>query len=73
MSLVTVFNTFNPLEAQLICSRLDAAGLNAVVTNETSALSTEGYSMTVGGVQVQVPDSQVESAREIIAAKDEQV
>jgi len=70
MSLVTVFTTFYPIEAQLICSRLDAAGLLATVTNETPALSVEGGAMAVGGVHVQVPEGQAETAREIIAAKD---
>jgi hypothetical protein len=70
MPLVTVFTTFNPIEAQLICSRLDAAGLLATVTNEAAALSVEGGAVTVGGVHVQVPDAQAESALEIIASKD---
>ena len=71
MSLVTVFTTFSPIEAQLICSRLDAAGLLATVTNEASALSVEGGAVTVGGVHVQVPEAQAGQAREIIDAKDE--
>ena len=70
MSLVTVFTTFNPVEAQLICSRLDAAGLLATVTHETAALSVEGGALATGGVRVQVPEAQAENAREIIAAKD---
>ncbi len=70
MSLVKVFTTFNPVEAQLICSRLDAAGLLASVSNEAVALNVEGGAFSVGGVHVQVPEDQVESAREIIAAKD---
>jgi len=71
MSLVTVYTTFSPIEAQLICSRLDAAGLLATVTNEAAALSVEGGAITVGGVHVQVPEGQAEHAREIIAAKDD--
>ena len=71
MSLVTVFTTFSPIEAQLICSRLDAAGLLAAVTNEASALNVEGGALTVGGVHVQVPEAQAQQAREIIEAKDD--
>ena len=70
MSLITVFTTFSPIEAQLICSRLDAAGLLATVVNEAVALNVEGGAVTVGGVHVQVPDDQAENALEIIAAKD---
>ncbi len=73
MSLVKVFTTFNPVEAQLICSRLDAAGLLASVSNEAVALNVEGGAFSVGGVHVQVPEDQAESAREIIAAKDADV
>ncbi len=71
MELVTVFRTFSPAEAQLIRSRLEAAGFLAEVTHELSALSTDGYSMTTGGVQVQVPADQAENARALIAASDE--
>jgi hypothetical protein len=66
MKPVTVFKSFNPVEAQLIRSLLDSAGLLATVVHETAALSTEGYAMSVGGIEVQVPEDQAEAAREII-------
>ena len=68
MSPVTVFQTFSPAEAQLVRSRLDAANIDAVVTHELAALSMEGYSMTTGGILVQVPEEQAEAAREILNA-----
>jgi hypothetical protein len=71
MELVTVFRTFNPGEAQLIRSRLEAAGLMAEVTHELSALSIDGYSMSAGGVRVQVPADQVDDARALISNRDE--
>lgn len=71
MDLVTVFRTFNPAEAQLIRSRLEAAGLNAEVTHELAALSMEGYSMTTGGVWVQVPADQAEEAKQLIDSAEE--
>lgn len=71
MDLTTVFNTFNPAEAQLIRSRLEAAGFTAHVTHELSALTTEGYSMTTGGVRVEVPSEQAEDARKLILASEE--
>jgi hypothetical protein len=70
MELVTVFNTFNLGEAQLICSRLEAAGFNAQVTHELAALSMEGYSMATGGIRVQVPADQAAEARELISASE---
>jgi len=63
MKLVTVFSGFNPAEAQLVRSRLDAAGFHATVANELSALSMEGYSMAVGGINVQVPEAEADEAR----------
>ena len=63
MKLVTVFSGFNPAEAQLVRSRLDAAGFHATVANELSALSMEGYSMAVGGINVQVPETEADEAR----------
>lgn len=67
MALVTVFRTFNPAEARLICSRLEAAGFLAVVTHELAALSIEGYSMAAGGVLVQVNETDAEDARTLLA------
>lgn len=70
MSLITVFNTWNPMEAQLIRSRLDAAGLFVTVTHEAAALMTEGSAMATGGIKVQVPEEEADDAREILLAKD---
>ena len=70
MSPVTVFQTFNPAEAQLVRSRLDAADIQAIVTHELSALSMEGYSMSTGGVRVQVPADQGEEAQALLALPD---
>jgi len=69
MELVTVFSAFNPAEAQLVRSRLEAAQFHAVVTNELSALSMEGYAMAAGGILVQVPDLEAADAKEFLAAE----
>jgi len=66
MKLVTVYRAFNPADAQLIRSLLEAAGIPAMVADETAALSTEGYSMTTGGIRVQVAEEHVEDARYLI-------
>ena len=68
MSLVTVFRSFSPAEAQLIRSRLEASQFHAVVTHELSALSLDGYSMAAGGILVQVPEAEAADARELIAS-----
>lgn len=66
MDLVTVFTSLNLAEAQLIRSRLEAAGLHVLVADEMSALSIEGYSLATGGIRVQVPDVDAELALELI-------
>jgi len=71
MAMVTVLNTFNPAEAQLIRSLLEAEGLQPEIKNELSALSMDGYAMAVGGVEVQVPADEAEEARALIAAGDQ--
>ena len=69
MGLVTVASAFNPAEAHLIRSRLDAAQFHSVVTHELSALSLDGYAMAAGGILVQVPEAEAADAREFLEAK----
>ncbi|HEY6167831.1 MAG TPA: DUF2007 domain-containing protein [Verrucomicrobiae bacterium] len=71
MNLVTVFSAFNPGEAQLIRSRLEAAGFDAVVSHELASLSLDGYAMAAGGILVQVPEAEAADARELLAAPAE--
>jgi hypothetical protein len=66
MKLVTISTAFNPADAQLTRSRLDAAGFHAVVTNELSALSLDGYALAAGGIRVQVPESEAADAKEFL-------
>lgn len=66
MSLVTVYRSFSPAEAQLIRSRLDAAEIPAEVVHELAALSLDGYSMAAGGILVQVPDEFADDARALL-------
>ena len=68
MALVTVFSAFNPMDAQLVRSRLEAAQFHAVVTHELSALSMDGYAMAAGGILVQVPEAEATDARDFLAA-----
>lgn len=66
MELVTVFTAFNSAEAQLVRSRLEAAGLRAFVRDELSALSMDGYALAAGGISVQVPDVEAEQALALV-------
>lgn len=60
---MVIFKTLNLAEAQLACSRLQAAGFFASVSHELAALSMEGYSLAAGGVRVEVPADQADEAR----------
>jgi hypothetical protein len=66
INLITVSTAFNPADAQLTRSRLDAAGFHAVVTNELSALSLDGYALAAGGIRVQVLESEAADAKEFL-------
>lgn len=68
---VVVFKSFNPAEAHLIRSRLEAAGCHAVIHHELSALSLEGYALAAGGIRVEVPENEADEARELIASGDQ--
>ena len=71
MSLVAIYSTINPMDAQLVRSRLDEAGFTAFVSQELSALSTDGYSLATGGIQVQVPEAEAEEALAFLNADDQ--
>lgn len=68
--MTTVFSSFNSAEAQLVWSRLDAAGFSAVVANEIASMTMEGYSLAAGGILVQVPDERAEEARLFLSSPD---
>jgi hypothetical protein len=66
MSPTTIFKAFNPAEAQLVRSRLEAAGFHPFVADELSALSIDGYALAAGGIRVQVPEEEAANAREFL-------
>ena len=66
MDFATVFTALSPADAQLVCSRLEAAGFHPFVTGELSALSMDGYSLATGGIRVQVPEAEAADAKEFL-------
>jgi hypothetical protein len=66
MDFATIFSAFNPAEAQLVRSRLEAAGFHPFVIGELSALTMEGYSQAAGGIRVQVPEAEAADAKEFL-------
>lgn len=71
MHMVTITTAFNPADAHLVHSRLEAAGFHPVVKNELSALSMDGYGLAVGGILVQVPETEADDVREFLNAPDD--
>jgi hypothetical protein len=70
MHLVTVFRAFSDAEAQLVRSRLEASDFHVHVAHSLASLNMEGYSMSTGGILVQVPEDQAEDARALIDSID---
>jgi flagellar biosynthesis/type III secretory pathway M-ring protein FliF/YscJ len=68
MDFVTVANAATPAEADLVKSRLEANGFMVNLKDEKDAISF-GYGLSVGGVQVQVPEDQAENARGLLASQ----
>jgi hypothetical protein len=66
-----VYETVNAAEAQLIRSRLEAAGLRPEVDPEIDPLSIEGFGLPAGGIQIKVPQDQAADARALLAASEE--
>ena len=66
MNLEIVFKSFSAAEAQMIKSRLETAGFYPFVTDEIASMSMEGYSMSTGGIRVQVPEPESKQARELV-------
>ena len=71
MNPVTIYRAFNPADAQLVFSRLDAAGFYPFVADEIAALSMEGYALAAGGIRVQVAESEAAEAKEFLDAPAE--
>jgi hypothetical protein len=70
MEMVTIFTAFNPADAQMVRSRLDAAEFHPFVKNELSALSLDGYALAAGGILVQVPEDEAAEAREFLNSSE---
>ncbi|MBI5774975.1 MAG: DUF2007 domain-containing protein [Verrucomicrobia bacterium] len=66
MEPVTVFRSFNQIEAQLVRSRLEAAEFDVFVIHELTSLIFEAYTRACGGILVQVPEDQAVEAREFL-------
>lgn len=67
MKLVTVFQAFNPVEADLVRCQLEAAGFHAFLANENAPFYLQGIS-DAAAVCLQVPEVEVEEVKAFLAA-----
>lgn len=65
MNYVTIGKFFNFAQADMVAGRLEAAGFSVLRHSLNSAL-VEGIPAVVGGVRLQVPEDQAESARTLL-------
>ena len=69
MEPTTVFITLIDTEAQLVRSRLEAAGFSPIVLNENSAINLGSFSKS-SMIRVQVPEPEAADAGEFLKAND---
>ena len=62
MSRVTIFRTFDSVEANLVSTRLQTAGIPAEIVNEVSGMLFHA----TGGMRVEVPEESADEARALI-------
>lgn len=67
MDFVTVFNSLNAAEADLVRTQLEAAGFDANIVTEFATLELAAPT-TAGGIRVQVPSEQSVDAKALLDA-----
>ena len=65
--MITVATFSKPEEAHLLRLRLGAGGIDAYVQDENTVQMNWLYSNAIGGVRVQIDETDLEAAREIVA------
>lgn len=64
--LITIANFPSPIDANLAKTRLEADGIECVLTNEHIASMNWYWPLAIGGVGLQVRESDAERAMEIL-------
>ena len=69
--MVTIGSYSTPYEANLVKSQLESAGIPVFIADEFTIGMNWLYSNALGGVKVQVPESLVQEAQELLATEFE--
>jgi hypothetical protein len=65
---IVVYKTFeNPMEANIVLTRLKDAGFNCFLTGENTALVYPVFDISVSGVQLHVFENEVEAIDKLLA------
>ncbi|MFA6276395.1 MAG: DUF2007 domain-containing protein [Pedobacter sp.] len=65
---IVVYKTFeNPMEANIVLTRLKDAGFNCFLTGENTALVYPIFDISVSGVQLHVFENEVEAIDKLLA------
>jgi len=67
----TVACYIDPIEAQIVCGRLQAEGLTAYVADAHSTLGNWDWRLAIGGAKVRVLTTQFFDARDLVRALDQ--
>ncbi len=65
--LLTIASYADPIEAQIVCGRLQAEGIDAHIADAQMALANWEWRQAIGGTKVRVPEAQFEAARALLA------
>lgn len=68
MDFSTIFTGFNLADAQLVHSRLEAAGFHPIIINEFTAGMFGGGANAISPVAIQVPEAEAADAKEFLIA-----
>ena len=66
----TIASFTDPIEAQIVCGRLVAEGIEAHVADMHTSLGNWEWRSAIGGTKVRVPRRQFEEARAVVASLD---
>ena len=67
--MITLTTTSYLHEADLLCMKLEAAGIKTFIPDQSTASIQPLYSGAIGGIRIQIVEQDLAKAREILAAK----
>jgi hypothetical protein len=66
MNLITVATFSNAIDAHIIMGKLESEGIQCFLKDEHTVTANPMYEIAYGGIKLQVPEKDVEAAKEIL-------